>query len=395
MNVAASPVSDGRGTVKEDSFLSGLLEDYHRSPIDRVIKDAKGFKLQIRYITIDRDRENQPSFLSHDFGVDPEAYFYPASTVKLPIALAALEKLNTLQVPEVDMHTPFYAWSGAPGSETMPTTIDRCIRKIFLVSDNAAANRLYEFVGQQRLNESLRRKGYTRTEILHRMGLPLPAERNRLTGPFRFMQAGKAIYSEPEVKSRFPLNGAMPSKSGSPGKDKAIRTDFPGKNNAPLEELLQMLQSVIFPGSVPEETRFLLSRKDYRMLYRALSDYPSSSADPSYDPGKFPPAYAKFLLLGGKADACVPSGLKIFNKSGWAYGFLTDVAYVADFRRQIEFMLGASLYTGAEPASPGDPYDYETTGKPFLGELGRAIYHHELCRPRKYLPDLTRYSLSS
>jgi len=32
----------------------------------------------------------------------------------------------------------------------------------------------------------------------------------------------------------------------------------------------------------------------------------------------------------------------VFNKPGWTYGFLTDVAYVVDFKNKVEFMLSAA-----------------------------------------------------
>ena len=38
--------------------------------------------------------DNVPSFQSFTYRVDDDEYFYPASTVKLPTALLALEKIN-------------------------------------------------------------------------------------------------------------------------------------------------------------------------------------------------------------------------------------------------------------------------------------------------------------
>jgi hypothetical protein len=49
-------------------------------------------EIQIIYTQIDRDESNLPSFQSFYYQVDSNRYFYPASTVKLPLCLLALEK---------------------------------------------------------------------------------------------------------------------------------------------------------------------------------------------------------------------------------------------------------------------------------------------------------------
>jgi hypothetical protein len=82
-------------------------------------------------------------------------------------------------------------------------------------------------------------------------------------------------------------------------------------------------------------------------------------------------------------------GIRIFNKTGTAYGFLIDATYVADYSNAIEFMLSAVIYCNSDGIFNDDKYDYDTTGYPFLKHLGRVIYDHELKRIRKYKPDLS------
>ena len=48
--------------------------------------------------------KNNPTILTHSFAVKPDTYFYPASTIKLPIGVLALEKLN--QIEAIDRDTP-------------------------------------------------------------------------------------------------------------------------------------------------------------------------------------------------------------------------------------------------------------------------------------------------
>jgi hypothetical protein len=78
---------------------------------------------------------------------------------------------------------------------------------------------------------------------------------------------------------------------------------------------------------------------------------------------------------------------------GWAYGCLTDVSYVADFKNNVEFMLTATIYVNADGILNDDKYEYETIGWPFMNKLGQAVYAHELERPRKYKPGLKNFEL--
>jgi hypothetical protein len=107
-----------------------------------------------------------------------DAYFYPASMVKLPAAVLALEKLNDLAVPGLTRDTALRIAAGTAAQtavERDPSKADglpsiaHYIEKIFLVSDNDAFNRLYEFLGQKDINERLWRHGFTDARMLRRL----------------------------------------------------------------------------------------------------------------------------------------------------------------------------------------------------------------------------------
>lgn len=276
-------------------------------------------------------------------------------------------------------------------------SIAQYIRKIFLVSDNDAANRLYEFLGQGPLNRLLHQKGYVRTDIVHRLNISLTEDQNRHSNPVSFRHKGREIYSQPETYNPdpYPLRNDQIGKGYlDEGKLIGQPMDFSKKNRAPLGELLTMLQSVIFPASLPAEQQFGLDSSDYRFLYQAMSAFTNESRHPTYNLEQFPPASVKFLMYGAEDTAQILPQVRIFNKPGWAYGFMTDVAYVADFKHRVEFMLAATLYANRDGILNDDHYEMDEVGKPFFRQLGQLIYHHELSRPRKYLPDLSRYSLS-
>ncbi|HEY9261986.1 MAG TPA: hypothetical protein VIP81_28695, partial [Chitinophaga sp.] len=158
-----------------------------------------------------------------------------------------------------------------------------------------------------------------------------------------------------------------------------------------LIHLHDILRSIIFPDAVTNQQRFRLTEEDYRFLYQCMSQYPEESTDPIYDPEQYYQAYTRFLLFGGEKDSLIPAHIRIFNKPGWAYGFLTDTAYIVDFANNTEFLLSASIFVNTSGILGDDQKAFEETGKPFLKALGEIVYAAEVERNKKVLPDLSRF----
>jgi len=91
---------------KTDPFLETLIRSNASAFLNDVLNQPDTFQYQIIYTQIDRDKHNLPHFKNYYFNVDRNRYFNPASTVKLPTALVALEKLNEINKPGVDRNTP-------------------------------------------------------------------------------------------------------------------------------------------------------------------------------------------------------------------------------------------------------------------------------------------------
>jgi hypothetical protein len=149
----------------------------------------------------------------------------------------------------------------------------------------------------------------------------------------------------------------------------------------------------MFPGMVSSRQRFNLKPDDYRFLYKYMSMLPGESKYPNYDTAHYWDAYVKFILAGSEKEKMDPE-IRIFNKVGEAYGYLIDVAYVADFKNNIEFMVTASISCNSDGIYNDDQYDYDSTGFPFFKHLGKIIYDYELKRERKVRPDLSGLKFS-
>jgi hypothetical protein len=164
--------------------------------------------------------------------------------------------------------------------------------------------------------------------------------------------------------------------------------DFANKNAYPLQAQHDVIKALMFPDAVDERMRFRLSEDDYAFVYRNMSAYPGDSGIPEYADGeRYPDGYVKFLMFGGDAPA-IPENIRIFNKVGDAYGFLTDAAYIVDFENGVEYILAATIFTNANQTFNDNVYEYDEIGLPFMRHLGQAIYHIELQRERPHRPDL-------
>lgn len=389
-----------------DGSLEALLEN-QSGRFGAAVSSPAQHRIQIVYTRIDRDADNVPSFKTFEYRVDPDEYFYPASTVKLPAALLALEKLDRLQVEGLDRDTPMI--TGAVGSSqtaavndaTAPgglPSVAHYVRKILLVSDNDAFNRLYEFLGQQPLNDTMQDKGYSNTRIMHRLEIALSVEDNRHTNPVIFIEDNAVLYQQPAMISERSYLADAPillGKAEVVGNERLARPkDFAEKNAYPIREQHDVIKALMFPESVEQASRFELTPEDYRFVLENMSAYPGESGIPAYsDPDRYPPGYVKFLMYGGDASN-IPENIRIFNKVGDAYGFLTDAAYIVDFDHGVEFLLAATVYVNANETFNDNEYEYDEIGMPFLRELGMAIYEMELERERPNPPDLSRFRRS-
>lgn len=389
--------------VSEVNILDSLLKTDKSLHTVLVKKDS--FNLQIIYTKIDRDANNKPRFTDYTFNENAEKYFYPASTVKLPASLLTLEKLNEMKRAGVDKYSAMTTDSNYSGQEIVlnnfknedgrPTAAEY-IKEIFLVSDNNAFNRLYEFLGQDYFNNRLHKKGYKSADIRHRLNIFLSEDQNRHTNAVSFYDtAGKLLYHQPAQLNKKPFVKRDNKAGKGFYRDTVLINepfDFSQKNKVSLYDLHNMLRAVIFPEFVSRKQRFHLTGEDYQFLYKYMSARPRESKYPYYDSSQYTDAYGKFLLFGAQKEA-MPANIRIFNKIGDAYGFLNDVAYIVDFQNNIEFMLSATMLCNTDGIFNDDKYDYNTIGFPFMKNLGQVIYNYEKSRQRSHAPDLSKFKI--
>ena len=384
-------------------FVEGL-EDY--PTLQKVLADTAKYQVQILYTQIDHNEHGNPLFTTYPFNVDDSRYFYPASTVKLPVALLALEWLEEQQLPGLTLETTMLtdsvrpsqlpAWSDSTSQTGLPS-IGHYIKKILLVSDNDAYNRLYELLGTDYINQKLNEKGLLNSVIMQRLSFPISPEENRQYNPIRFVDnSGKTLLELParQADSTYVVQGNPKLGRAYYKNDSLIQggMDFSYKNKFALSDLHGVVQRTIFPEAFVGIERFNLNEEHRNFVLKYMSMLPRESGSPAYDTTEFYDSFSKFTKFGTEKGKIDPR-FRLFNKTGWSYGHLIEGGYFVDFESGVEFFVSAIIYVNEDQILNDDKYETDEVGLPFFAELGEYLYQRELKRKKQLMPDLSRMKL--
>lgn len=374
--------------IGQDAFFKNLAAN-SSDIVQKVFQNPEKYRFQLIYTEVKRDAKNKPIFTTHRFRSDQKEYFYPASTVKLAACVLGLEKINTLRKKGLSKNSQMIhlknreSQTSAEFDSTTKSgrpSLANYIKKILLVSDNDAYNRIYEWLGQKEFNQQMASKGFKGVRFTHRLQIPLSPEENRHTNGVQFYDAsGKKIWEEAPkenqeiIKSTYPIllgKGIMNEK----GEIEQKPLDFTFKNAFPLEAQHDFLKRIFFPESYPQSKRFRLTTEDYSFLKKYMSMFPTDSEEPNYsnNPNIYP-AYCKFLYYGSDKQAKLNPNITIYNKVGDAYGFLLDNAYIVDHKNHREHLITVTMLCNEDEIFNDDQYDYDTLGFHFMKALGEAL----------------------
>ncbi|WP_373492755.1 serine hydrolase [Aquiflexum sp.] len=374
--------------------------------LKKVLQNPDVYQVQMLYTQINRDENNEPSFKDFEFRLDDDKYFYPASTVKLPVAILALEWLGEQNLKGLTAHSTMLsdsvrtsqlpAYYDSTAINLMPS-IAHYIRKILLVSDNDAFNRLYELLGQDYINAKMQDKGMTHTVINHRLSMPMSEEENRYYNPIRFLdEEGEVIHEIPERNTKNiysnPDNPKIGNAYYSKGELIGEPMDFTFKNKFAISDFHGVVKRIVFPETFAPNERFNISEEDRKFILQYMSMLPGESDYPKYDLPEYYNSYSKFYKFGTDKNP-IPSQFRIFNKTGNAYGHLIDGSYFVDFDNGVEFLVTAVIYTNANETLNDDTYEYEELAFPFFAELGEYLYQLELKREKERRPVLSELKM--
>ncbi|MDX1760983.1 MAG: hypothetical protein R3218_02385, partial [Christiangramia sp.] len=242
--------------------------------------------------------------------------------------------------------------------------------------DNDAYNRLFEFLGQDYINSKMRSKRLTPIRISHRFS---GEGSDATTSRQMIFSTETGAYEMPITENKkadsLKIFDVIKGKGYMKDEEKIDEPfSFAYKNYFPLETQHNLMKRLYFPKQFPESQTFDLKSEDREFLKAAMSRLPREI---NYDEEEYYDSYGKFFIYGDSKQR-IPEHVKIYNKVGYAYGTLTETAYIRDDKNDVEFLLSATLLVNENGIFNDNNYEYDDLGIPFLAELGRQIYQKEL-----------------
>lgn len=356
----------------------------------KVVAASKEHRLQILLAEPVRRASGTVGLVRSQLG-DAQQYFYPASSIKLCGAIAALLQLNEHNRAHGTAHglaTQFVVETAFPGDVRLDAdasnldggrlTIAHTLRKLFLVSDNVAYNHCYELCGQDGLNRTLWDAGFTSARLWHRLSEARTPSENQRTRPL-LLRTG-------DVETKWPARDCASELRNDlwhdldvgtgyvqDGKVVALPMSFATKNAILLQDLQDVLVATVRPEIDTGKRGFPgLTIAQRAFVVHALGELPRESPNPRYDPAKVEDHACKFVLRGVRK--VIPAAhLRVYDKIGRAYGFSVENAYLEDTRTGRGCFLAIVLYTNPDGVLNDDRYAYEELADPFLDGVGEVV----------------------
>jgi len=382
MTEASRTEAEARRSPQYRMHSGGLLRELLSTSVaDRtrsVLENPQRFKLQLFFSEV-QSSNGIPELVQHSYNVDDKAYFYPASTIKLCIAVSALQMIRQLRLTSglpIDIHTRLTMYplrSDPQESPVIETTVAEEMQKMFAISDNAAFNRLFSLVGHREANESMWRAGLSSARVGHLLSHQRSIEEN-LTSPRIDLHTDLGTWTVPERKSDLNIdNGSLKDTYLGEGYMQGDEfhsgpMSFLKKNRISLSDLHRLVIMIARPDlKIAGESSLDLEENDRSFLMECMGLFPRDAGFKSYGDDYCKP------LLPGLSRVLPRSQWRVHNKIGRAYGFTLDTAYVSNADSSRAFFVSVVLYTNANNIMNDDKYEYSTVADPFIEALGETL----------------------
>lgn len=373
------------------------------SLVDYVLNNRDKFHLQFIVTDIERDNEGNEIFSSFDYSTDE--YFYPASMVKLPTAIATLEWMDSLQLQKeciIKMNKDVTCGSHVflDRIQKSNTSIKSQLEEMLSISDNYYYTLFFHFLTPLRLNRFLLNHNLGNTKIYSSFS-GCPKGRSVETNSFSlhnpsgeivyfqqksFLDSSKYMHLLPFSKSKLVGNYIIEN-----GKKIKKPYDFNYQLYYPLRDIHSTMLKLVFPQQVNPSERFLLSSESRNFLLKCLGNFPREMQNKVYHNSvKYPDNYFKYAIIGNRPQYSLNGRYRTFSKIGIAYGFVTESAYIVDFEQQKDFIVSVSLYVNSDEIVNDGIYEYEKIARPFIANFSRLI-QNQLTKSNGRSPYTTEY----
>lgn len=225
--------------------------------------------------------------------------WWPASTVKLLAAVAALERLTEWGFGPATTVTFHYTEAeGGPVTQT----VEEIVRAAITPSDNTAYDRLVELAGYEWLND---------TFLSDANGLGASVLQRGYGGRHRYADSGRgSLRTSPKITlAQGKKTRVLPARKSS----KTYPCPNQG-NCVPLRDLAECLRRVMLQEKLPEAERFNLHDNHLTLLRSALSA----------------PRNRGLGVVNGLKEAFGANRLVVHHKAGYALEWFSDNVFIFD-----------------------------------------------------------------
>ena len=348
--------------------------------LKEIIKDKEDYEIQVMLTKVSHDN-TKIDFQNYQYQHDENQYFYPASTIKLPIVVLTLKKINELRskgsdvtlkskiiLNNVDNYSNFKLQDSI-------TSFQNLIADIFLVSDNSASNILIDFIGYNYFNDEMQNAGFDRTYLNHKFNPDPYANSTWQISDLDNNMISSINDNQKIIKADDKTNGL----------DKGERRYFNGeildeslnfseKNRFSINDMHNLIKYIFYPEIFDKANTFNLNVEDYDFIRYWMSRFTYEDIGEKFiGDEKFFETYNKFFIHGDEQSVSNEQ-IRVYNKIGQAYGTSIDNGLIKNYQNNVEFILTSTIYTNKNKVINDNLYEYDDIAEPFLAKLSRAIY---------------------
>ena len=349
--------------------------------LKEIIKEKEDYEIQILLTKIDQ-YNSKVDFQEYKYQLDDNKYFYPASTIKLPIVVLTLKKINELRSKgsEITLKSKITLNYKDDYSELVIrdsiTSFQNLIADVFLVSDNSASNILIDFIGYNYFNHEMENAGFDKTYLNHKFN-PDPY----VNSTWQISDLDNNIISSINDNQKI-----IKADEKTNGLEKGERRYFKGeileeslnfseKNRSSITDMHNLIKYIFYPEIFDSTNTFNLNVEDYDFLRYWMSRFTYEDIGEKFiGDEKFFETYNKFFIHGDEQSVSNEQ-IRVYNKIGQAYGTSIDNGLIKNYQDNVEFILTATIYTNKNKVINDNLYEYDDLAVPFLAKLSRAIYN--------------------
>lgn len=383
-----------------DSLLKLLPDDLY--PLTQL---AHQYRFQLYYTRINNLENNQIRFIEYAYPNAETLYVYPASMVKLPVSIAAVKKIETIHQPEINWYSKILMDSlfcqkalinDSIGFPKYPH-LNKWIQRMLIISDNNAYTHTYDFLNCRTLHEWLKDWHFEQAKIQNKFISKCMNDSTLYTPDIYilncaddtiFIQKGDSLCRFIDTNEKKYTVGytIKKEKNGKKIIRHRVPKSFSNHNDWSLKYSHQLMKYLIFD----EELKILnLSSEHKDSIIKYMGSYPREYSSLQVDTNIYYDTWKKFFIYGGKYKRINEDTLRSINIIGRAYGFLSETAYIIDFKNKIHFILSAAIYINPNDIMDGR-YNYEKAYQLFY-HISRLIYLYEKKQDKNSTYQLYKY----